>query len=388
MSFLEEAKAIKEQLVADRRVIHQHAEAGMELPQTIALVKRRLTEMGYEPQDCGKAGVIATVGKPGKCILLRADMDALPGPELTGLPYASETEYMHSCGHDAHTAMLLGAAQLLKAHEDELPGTVKFMFQPDEEHLAGAKNMIYDGLLENPKVDAAMGVHIESTIPTGTVCYCNKYTNASADVYVIKVTGKGGHGAMPEKSIDPLLCACYINIALQEINAREVAGKDMAVITTGKMFSGVKENMIAETAQMEGTVRTFDNDVLAVVKKRLEEIAKGVGAAFRCDVEVEWPFGCGPNVNDVDTQNEMVGYGKALLGEDALVQMEPSMGSEDFSYIGYRVPSIFFWMGGRVEDDSQVVSLHNNKMVLNEDAFPIGAAMHAHCAMEWLKNHA
>lgn len=387
MVFLEEAKAIQNQIIEDRRTIHKHAEYGMDLPVTVAYVKKRLTEMGYEPQDCGQAGVVATIGKPGKCILLRADMDALPGPEETGLPFASETDYMHSCGHDAHIAMLLGAAQLLKNHEDELPGTVKLMFQPDEEHLAGAKDMIENGVLEEPTVHAAMGIHIDSTIPTGTVCYCNKYVNASADVYIIKVTGKSGHGAMPEKSIDPLLCACYINIALQEINAREVAGKDMAVITTGKMFSGVKENMIAETAQMEGTIRTFDNEVLKNVKKRLEEIAKGVGAAFRCDVQVEWPFGCGPNTNDVAMQEEILGYGKELLGNEAMVLMDPSMGSEDFSYVGLRVPSMFMWMGGRVYG-GEAYPLHNNKMMLNEEAFPIGSAMHAHCAMQWLKNHA
>ncbi|MBR5474496.1 MAG: amidohydrolase, partial [Lachnospiraceae bacterium] len=153
------------------------------------------------------------------------------------------------------------------------------------------------------------------------------------------------------------------------------------------MFSGVKENMIAETAQMEGTIRTFDNEVLKNVKKRLEEIAKGVGAAFRCDVQVEWPFGCGPNTNDVAMQEEILGYGKELLGDEAMVLMDPSMGSEDFSYVGLRVPSMFMWMGGRVYG-GEAYPLHNNKMMLNEEAFPIGSAMHAHCAMQWLKNHA
>lgn len=387
MSLLDEAKAIQKQIVEDRRTIHHHAEFGMNLPVTTAYVKKRLIEMGYQPEDCGQAGVVATVGKPGKCILLRADMDALPMKEETGLPYSSDTDWMHSCGHDAHTAMLLGAAQLLKNHEDELPGTVKLMFQPAEELLAGAKDMVANGVLENPKVDAAVGIHIDSQVPTGKVCYCNKYTNASADVYIIKVQGKGGHGAMPENSIDPLLCACYINIALQEINSREVAGKDMAVITTGKMISGTKENIIADTAQMEGTIRTFDNAVLANVKKRLEEIAKGVGAAFRCKVEVEWPFGCGPNANDLTMQEDVVRYGSELIGAENMVLMDPSMGSEDFSYVANEVPSMFMWMGGRVDDDSLVYPLHHNHMVLNEDAFPIGAAMHAHCAMEWLKEH-
>lgn len=387
MAILDEAKALKETIITDRRTIHHHAEFGMDLPVTVAYVKKRLKEMGYEPQDCGKSGVVATVGKPGKCILLRADMDALPMKEETGLPYSSETDWMHSCGHDSHTAMLLGAAQLLKNHEAELNGTVKLMFQPAEELLAGAKDMVENGVLENPKVDAALGIHIDSQIPVGQVGYCQKYANASADVYIIHVQGKGGHGAMPELSIDPLLAACYINIALQELNAREVSGRDLAVITTGKMVSGTKENIIADTARMEGTIRTFDSAVLANVKKRLEEIAKGVGAAFRCEVEVEWPFGCGPNTNDVALQEEMVRYGKALIGDENMILSEPTMGSEDFSFVSQKVPGMFMWMGGRVEDDSLVYPLHHNRMVLNEDAFPFGAAMHAHCAMEWLKNH-
>jgi amidohydrolase len=387
MSILEEAKALKEKIVEDRRTLHSHAEFGMDLPVTVAYVKKRLTEMGYEPKDCGKSGVVATVGKPGKCILLRADMDGLPMKEETGLPYSSDTDWMHSCGHDAHTAMLLGAAQILKNHEAELNGTVKFMFQPAEELLAGAKDMVENGVLEDPKVDAAVGIHIDSQVSTGKVCYCNKYTNASADVYIIHVQGKGGHGAMPELSIDPLLTASYINIALQEINSREVSGRDMAVITTGKMISGTKENIIPDTARMEGTIRTFDNKVLENVKKRLEEIAKGVGAAFRCEVEVEWPFGCGPNTNDTALQDEIVKYGKELIGEENMVLMDPSMGSEDFSFVGQKVPSMFMWMGGRVEDDSLVYPLHHNHMVLNEESFPIGTAMHAYCAMEWLKNH-
>ena len=225
---LKEARALEPQLQQWRRTLHRHPEVGFDLPHTKELVKKALTEMGYEPRDCGKAGIIALAGgkKPGKTILLRADMDALPIPEDSGEEFSSEVPgKMHGCGHDMHTAMLLGAAKLLKAHEDELEGTVKLEFQPAEEIFQGSPDMIAGGLLEDPHVDAAVMFHVLAgmPLPVGTVLVPGGgITMASCEQYHIVVKGKGGHGSTPENCIDPITAAAHIHIALQEINSREL----------------------------------------------------------------------------------------------------------------------------------------------------------------------
>ncbi len=388
MGLYEEAKALQDEMTAIRRQLHEWPELGFELPKTKALVWEKLTEMGYEPQECGRAGITASLGKPGKTILLRADMDALPMKEETGLPFSSKNDWMHSCGHDTHVAMLLGAAKLLKAHESELAGCVKFMFQPAEEILAGSADMLNSGILENPKVDAAFGMHIMSELPCDKIVYADRYVNASADKFIIRIKGRGGHGAMPENAVDPLLCACYINVALQEILGREISGKDLAVITVCHMESGEKENIIPETAFMEGTTRAYSGKVREYMKKRMEEICVGVAAAYRCECTVEWPFGVSPNENDPALQEEIIGGIREFLGEEKVLQNPASMGSEDFANVSQAVPSVFVSLGARVEDDSKVFGQHSNHVLFDERVFATGAAVYANTAMRWLKKHA
>lgn len=387
MDLLKEAKEILGCLTADRRAIHRKPELGMDLPHTRAYVKKRLTEMGYEPQDCGKAGITVTVGKPGKCILLRADMDALPMKEETGLPFATTTNAAHTCGHDSHTAMLLGAAQLLKNHEAELNGTVKLMFQPAEELLQGAKDMIENGILENPHVDASFGLHIDPLTPAGCLSWSRRYVCASADVFSINIKGHGGHGAMPQNAIDPIVVAAYIIIALQEIQTREISGQDMIVMTYGVIQSGSKENIIPDSALIRGTLRALDGKVLANVKRRMEEICKGIGAVYRCDVDFTWDFGCGPNSNNEELALELYKYQSEIIGEENMIEAAPAMGSEDFSYVSEAVPSVFCWMGVKPEGLENPAPLHSPKMLLDEAAMPYGAALHANCAIKWLKNN-
>ena len=387
MDLLTEAKELLETMKTDRRTIHQQPELGMDLPHTTAYVKKRLIEMGYEPEDCGKAGVTATVGKPGKCILLRADMDALPMKEESGLPFASTINAAHTCGHDSHTAMLLGAAQLLKNHESELNGTVKLMFQPAEELLQGAKDMIANGILENPHVDVASGMHIDPMTPVGTLSWSRKYVCASADVFSINIKGQGGHGAMPQNAIDPIVVAAYIIIALQEIQSREISGQDMIVMTYGVVQSGSKENIIPDSAVIRGTLRALDAKVLANVKQRMEEISVGIGKVYRCDVDFTWDFGCGPNSNNEDLAMEMHQYQAEIVGEDHMVEAAPAMGSEDFSYVSESVPSVFGWMGVKPEGLEHPAPLHSPKILLDEQAMPYGAALHANCAMRWLEKN-
>ena len=241
---LDEAKTLQPQLQKWRRTIHRNPEVGFDLPKTKALVKQALTEMGYAPQDCGRAGVLALAGgkRPGKTILLRGDMDALPIFEESGEVFASEVPgKMHGCGHDMHTAMMLGAAKLLKEHEEEIEGTVKLEFQPAEEIFQGSPDMISNGLLENPKVDAAVMFHVLAgmPLPLGEVLVPGGgITMASCEQYHIVVHGKGGHGSMPENCIDPITAAAHIHIALQEINARELSQNDFGVLTTGRFAAG------------------------------------------------------------------------------------------------------------------------------------------------------
>ena len=290
IQLLGRAQALEPQLVEWRRTLHRHPEVGFDLTQTKALVKKALTEMGYTPQDCGKCGVIALAGgkRPGKVILLRGDMDALPLQEESGEEFSSELPgKMHGCGHDMHTAMVLGAAKLLKEHEDEIEGTIKLEFQPAEEIFQGSLDMLKNGLLENPKVDAAVMFHVLAgmPLPVGTVLVPGGgITMASCEQYHITVHGKGGHGSMPNACIDPITAAAHIHIALQEINSRELDPAGFGVFTTGRFEAGKASNVIPDTADMWGTIRTVDPEqkVSALIHQRMTEIAQGVATAYRC----------------------------------------------------------------------------------------------------------
>ena len=315
-----EAKALQETLLRQRRTLHSHPETGFDLAFTKEYVKKELTAMGYLPTDCGKAGLVALAGgqKPGKVFLLRADMDALPMREESGLPFAAENGSMHACGHDLHTAMLLGAARLLKAHEAEIPGTVKLMFQPAEEIFEGAQDMIKAGVLENPHVDAALMIHVMAGMPfpAGTVIVSAPGVSApAADYFTIKVQGKGCHGSMPNTGVDPLTAAAHILIALQEIHARELALDDRAVLTIGTMNAGTAANITPDTVTVGGSLRTFDAETRSFIKERLCEIAQGTAAAFRASAEVSFGSGCPTLKNDAALSEEVFGWLKELLGE-------------------------------------------------------------------------
>ena len=289
---LQEAKALQEEIKSHRLWLHTHAETGFDLTETKPYVKSALTEMGYAVHECGKAGLVTTVGKPGgKVILLRADMDALPIAEEADVDFACKNGRMHACGHDMHTAMLLGAAKILKAHESELGGTVKLMFQPAEEIFEGSKDMIASGVLENPRPDAALMIHVAAgmPLPAGTVVVSAPGVSApAADYFTIRVHGKGCHGSAPQNGIDPLTAAAHILIALQEIHARELSASDEAVLTIGTFHAGEAGNVIPDTATMGGTIRTYDEKTRAYLKERMTAIAQSIAEAFRASAEVSF----------------------------------------------------------------------------------------------------
>ena len=394
---LREAQALQEEIKAHRLWLHTHAETGFDLTETKPYVKSTLTEMGYTVQECGKAGLVTTVGKPGgKVLLLRADMDALPIAEEADVDFACQNGRMHACGHDMHTAMLLGAAKILKAHESELDGMVKLMFQPAEEIFEGSKDMIASGVLENPRPDAALMIHVAAgmPLPAGTVVVSAPGVSApAADYFTIRVHGKGCHGSAPQNGIDPLTAAAHILIALQEIHARELSASDEAVLTIGTFHAGEAGNVIPDTATMGGTIRTYDEKTRAYLKERMTAIAKNVAEAFRASAEVSFGSGCPTLVNDKDLSEKVTGYLKDLLGANrAFTTAELSGGkpargggSEDFAYVSHEIPSLMLALAAGEPSKGYVYPQHHPKVKFDESVLSTGAAVFVDCALQYLR---
>ncbi len=394
---LQEAAALQEEIKSHRLWLHTHAETGFDLTETKPYVKSTLTEMGYTVQECGKAGLVTTVGKPGgKVLLLRADMDALPIAEEADVDFACKNGRMHACGHDMHTAMLLGAAKILKAHESELGGTVKLMFQPAEEIFEGSKDMIASGVLENPRPDAALMIHVAAgmPLPAGTVVVSAPGVSApAADYFTIRVHGKGCHGSAPQNGIDPLTAAAHILIALQEIHARELSASDEAVLTIGTFHAGEAGNVIPDTATMGGTIRTYDEKTRAYLKERMTAIAQSIAEAFRASAEVSFGSGCPTLVNDKDLSEKVTGYLKDLLGANrAFTTAElnggkPARGggSEDFAYVSHEVPSLMLALAAGEPSKGYVYPQHHPKVKFDERVLSTGAAVFVDCAINYLR---
>lgn len=390
---MNQAQLIKDELIEYRRFIHENPEVGAELPKTKAFVMNKLMEFGYEPTEICESGIVATISgpNPGKTFLLRADMDALPMKEETSCDFKSTNGCMHSCGHDMHTAMLLGAAKLLKQNQNQIEGTIKLVFQPDEEGFTGAKKMLEAGVLENPKVDAAMAMHVHSGSPSNVVL-CGLGTSiAGCNRFRIVVKGTGCHGAMPELGVDPINIAAHIYISLQEIIAREVSPTQPAVLTIGKFAGGDAPNIIPGEVIMEGTIRSLNKELGEFIFNRMNEIVTSTAKMFRGEAELIELSSVPPLANDTDLAKEVTTYVKDLVGEQAVVLFEGGgMGSEDFASYSYEVPSVYMMLGAgtKQEDPSYGEPMHNEKVVFNEDILATGAAMHTYCAIMWLKNHA
>lgn len=395
-NILMQAKELQEKIVNDRRYFHQNAEFGHDLPLTTEYVASRLKQMGYEPEVMDNSGIVALAKgkKPGKTILLRGDMDALPLIEETNLEYKSKTNNMHACGHDTHTAMLLGAAELIMKHIDELEGTVKFMFQPAEEILSGAKAMMNAGILENPNVDAAIMIHIFSglEIKSGLLVIPDGgYVSASADMFHIDIQGKGGHGAMPHQSIDPLNVAAHTHISLQEIVSREMPPDSTVVVNIGQMHGGTAGNIIPDKAFIEGTIRAFNSEERKFIKNRVVEIAQSVATTFRAEATTDYRMECPSIYNNPELYETVYDINKDMLGEENIASFKavyPSgkmTGSEDFGYISEKVPSLMMVLAGGSQEEGHTYPLHHPKVTFNEDIFYIGSAVYANTAIEWLK---
>lgn len=402
--FMEEANEIKDQLIEWRRHLHQHPETGFDTKETVAYVKNALRDMGYEPKDCGKAGIVALAGgkKPGKVFLLRADMDALPIQEESEVDFASKVPgKMHACGHDTHTAMLLGAAKLLKLHEDEIPGTVKLMFQSAEEIFEGSQDMITANVLHSPSVDAALMIHIMAGMPftPGTVIVSDGGISApGADYFTIKVQGKGCHGSMPNNGVDPVTIAAHIITGLQELHARELALSDEAILTIGSIHGGEAANVIPDSVELAGTIRTYDEEVRSMLKERMEEISQSIALAFRGTASVSFGSGCPCLNNNEELSSCTYSYVKELLGDKTFTtgmlsamsgdkKVAKSAGSEDFAYVSQQVPSIMLALAAGNPKEGYCYPQHHPKVKFDERAFVPGSAVYAYTAIRWLEEH-
>ena len=389
---MEQAMAIKDDIISYRRTIHANPEVGTELPMTKAFVMDKLREFGYEPEEICESGIVATISgpKPGKVFLLRADMDALPMEEATDCNFKATNGNMHSCGHDMHTAMLLGAAKLLKQNQDEIEGTVKLVFQPDEEGFTGAKAMLEAGVLQNPKVDVAMACHVNSGTPSNMVV-CGLGTSIGGCYrFRIVVKGTGCHGAMPETGVDPINIAHHIYGNLQTILTREIPAVKPAVITIGKFVGGDAPNIIPGEVVMEGTFRYLDKEMGEFVIGRMNEIVTSTAKTLRGEAELIELSSVPPLTNNNDLAHEITGYMKDIVGEQAVMLFESGgMGSEDFASFSHEVPSLYFILGAgaKFENPEFGIPMHNERVVFNEDILPTGSALHTYGAITWLKNN-
>jgi amidohydrolase len=368
------------ELVRYRRYFHAHPELSLVEFETASYIERELRDCGFDDLRVGiaKTGLLATLkgGLPGPVTLLRADMDGLPVTELGDVEYASKNPgVMHACGHDGHMAILLCAARELAKHRDLVKGTIVFCFQPGEEGPAGNKMMIDEGALENPHVDRAFALHLYSGLDVGRIGVRDGAFFASSDRFDITIEGKGGHGAMPHASVDPIVAAAQLVTMLQTIPSREIAPKDPVVVTVGKIESGTTFNVIPDDAHMQGTVRAFDDEVRRSIPERMERMVEGVSDAMRTDYTFEYAFGYPPTVNDSKMNDVVRAVGASVVGEENVIDPhDVVLWAEDMSYMLQERPGAYFVVGIRGEEIG-LYPQHSARYDIDERALAVGFEM-------------
>ncbi len=388
MDFLKMANSLKEDMIKWRRHLHQIPELGNNLPKTVEYVTSVLDEIGVEYIKLvdGNA-IVATVGKGNKCVALRGDMDGLPITEETGLDFASTNGCMHACGHDGHTSMLLACVKALKSVENELGGVVKFFFQPGEESPGGAKPMIEEGCMENPKVDAVFGLHEGMILPLekGQIGVRAGYLMAASDRITIKVIGRGTHGAKPDRGVDPMIIASHIVLSLQHLVSREIPGYESAVVTIGKIEGGSAFNIIPNQVNMYGTVRTFNPKVKEHIKSRMPELCGGIAKAYRGDCEVIYEEGYPTTVNDKEMTEFLKQSAAKVMPEAEIIDLEnPTLGGEDMSYFLQAAKGSYFFLTNPRAIDGDIYAHHHPKFDVDEDYFTRGSSILMQVAYDFL----
>jgi hippurate hydrolase len=391
------AEAIQDDIVAIRRRIHRRPEVGLDLPVTQAVVLEELAKIGLEGRPgTALSSVVAVIEgeRPGRTVLLRGDMDALPLHEDTGLDFASELDgAMHACGHDTHVAMLLGAARLLQERRADLPGRVVLMFQPGEEGMGGAKTMLEEGLLDaagaggGERPSGALAVHISTRYPTGEIHLKAGPEMAATDVIRITVRGRGGHASAPHTALDPIVVAAEIVLALQAMVTRRIDAFDPAVVTIAQITAGTTNNIIPESVFLFGTIRTVSEGSRAEVRAGVKRVAEGIAAAHDATAEVDLEPGYPVTINDPAFTAFVEDTARTLIGDERVVELaSPIMGAEDFSYVLQQVPGAMAFLGARPAgvDEATAPQNHSNLVVFDEAALPVGVALYAAVAIRHL----
>lgn len=384
-------QTIHQDIIKWRRELHQIPEIGFELENTSRYLREGLDQMGIAYLTAAETGIVALIegGKPGPTLAFRADMDALPITEETGLTFASTNGNMHACGHDAHMAMLLGTAKIINGIRERLSGNVKLIFQPGEEGYGGAGRMIAEGCLENPSVDAITGLHVGQIFPevkTGQVGYCEGPILAAATAFTVTVRGKSTHGALPHLGVDAITVAAEIILALQKIISREVDPLNSAVLTVGKISGGEALNIITPRVTFSGDFRTLCEADRKFIAERIEEICYSVAKANRAEAEVEILGGYPPTVNDPEFTKKVVHAASKMIGSDQIIEIKkPNMGTEDMSLYLEKVPGAYFVIGTGNPGKGITYPHHNSKFDLDEDTLWIGPAIFCHIALDYLR---
>lgn len=383
---LKRAEELKPKIVKWRRHIHQHPELSFEEYETVKYVKEKLEDLNFEiDYPVAKTGLTATLKgeSDGPTVALRADMDALPIQEESDIPYKSTNEGVgHMCGHDAHTAILLGVAHLI-AENPPKKGNIKLIFQPAEEGYSGAAVMAEEGALKSPDVDVIAGLHVHPTVKTGQTSITPGYATACADEFDIKIIGKGGHAAHPHLSIDPIAIASTVVSSIQQVVSRVIDPLENIVITIGKINGGFARNVIAPEVRLEGTVRLLNPNLRPIVKEKMEEYIRGITEGMGGTYEFNYLEGIPSVKNDVSLIPNLEKVVEDILGKDKLLEVKPSMGGEDFSYYTNEIPGVFFRLGTNGGDDTSYPN-HHPKFNVDEDALPYGAAILSHFAYSYL----
>ena len=386
--YFKEALEYKDELIEKRRALHQIPEVGLDLPKTKAYVKGELEGLGLEVKEYGTSGLSTLIqGEKGagKCIMIRADMDALPMNEESGLPFASTGNTAHACGHDFHSSIALTAAKALLKEKANFKGTVKFMFQPAEEIFAGAKMMLENGVLENPQVDRALALHTGLDGETGSICYNEGYFATSSDNFKITIKGKGGHGAYPHTTIDPIHVAVNIYTNFLELIARECPPQETSTLTFGMLSAGSNSNVIPAFAEMQGTLRTYNPEIRNKLKSRMLEIIAGLKLSTKAKIELDFFTGVPSLYSDPKFTREIVGYIKNSDFAGELIPDTKIMASEDMALVAEKVPTAYFSVNCKLPGNS--FSHHNPGVNFDENMMPIGLGLMLTAVVNWLNNN-
>ena len=388
IDFRSEAEAMREELVARRRDFHMHPELAFEEVRTAGIVAEELITLGLEVQTgVGKTGVVAMLegDRDGPTVLIRADMDALPVQEENTTDYISTVPgKMHACGHDGHTTIALGVAKLLSNHRGKMAGRVKFVFQPAEEIGRGAEAMVEDGVLRDPKPDVSLGLHLWNSLPVGILGVADGPEMAGASQFTIVIRGKGGHGALPQETVDPVVCAAHLVTALQSIVSRNVHPRDTAVLSVTAIQAGDAFNVIPPEAQMRGTVRTYKKEIFDLVARRIREVSESIGRAMGCTVEVEITDLTEPVTNDPEVAERARRAFRQVVDESTFKLDERTMGSEDVGHFMSDIPGMFFFLGSANADKGLDFGHHHPRFDFDEEALPLGVALMAAAVADYV----